>query len=197
MNASEPGTFETPSGQEARPVAPPPYAAYPQQPIPNLRDSRTKSPALAAVLSAVPGLGQVYVGYYPRGFVNAVTIAGIISILAATRGGERPFIPLLAMFMVFFWLYNIIDAARLAALYNRALAGGAEPALPEGFALPGMGGSILGGAILVAASLVILLHTRWGLRLDWVQDWWPVFPMLFGVYLVAKAVMDRNARSAS
>jgi hypothetical protein len=147
-----------------------------------------------AVLSMMPGLGQVYVGYYPRGFVNAVTVAGIISILAATE--DAPYIPLLAMFMAFFWLYNIIDAARLAALYNRALAGGREPALPEGFALPGMGGSILGGSILVAAGFIVLLHTRWGVRLDWVGEWWPIFPMLFGVYLVARAVIDRNKRSA-
>jgi hypothetical protein len=101
------------------------------------------------------------------------------------------------MFVAFFWLYNIIDAARLASLYNRALAGGREPALPEGFALPGMGGSILGGSILAAAGFVVLLHTRWGVQLDWVGDWWPVFPMLFGVYLVAKAVIDRMGRDAA
>jgi hypothetical protein len=144
----------------------------------------------------MPGLGQVYVGYYPRGFVNAVTVAGIISILAATHGPE-PYIPLLSMFTAFFWLYNIIDAARLASLYNRALAGGREPALPEGFALPGMGGSILGGSILVAAGFVVLLHTRWGVRLDWVGEWWPVFPMLFGVYLVVRAVNDRKGRASN
>jgi hypothetical protein len=153
-----------------------------------------KSPGLAAAFSLMPGLGQVYVGYYPRGFLNAITVAGIISILAATE--DAPYIPLLAMFMAFFWLYNIIDAARLASLYNRALAGGREPALPEGFALPGMGGSILGGSILVAAGFVVLLHTRWGVRLDWVGEWWPVFPMLFGVYLVVRAVNDRKWRAS-
>ena len=196
MNATEHGTYETRAGQAPHPGAAPPYAAYPQQPLGTLRDTRMKLPWLAAVFSVMPGLGQVYVGYYPRGFVHAITVAGIISILASTHG-EEPFLPLLALFMAFFWLYNIIDAARLAALYNRALAGGSEPALPEGFALPGMGGSILGGAILVAAGFVVLLHTRWGVRLDWVADWWPVFPMLFGVYLVAKAVIDRRARSAA
>jgi len=155
-----------------------------------------KSPGLAAIFSLMPGLGQVYVGYYPRGFVNAVTVAGIISILASTRD-DKPYVPLLAMFVAFFWLYNIIDAARLASLCNRALAGGHEPELPEGFALPGMGGSILGGSILVAAGFVVLLHTRWGVRLDWVGEWWPVFPMLFGVYLVARAVIDRRGGSAA
>ena len=147
-------------------------------------------------MSVMPGLGQVYVGYYPRGFVHIVVVAGIISILSTTTG-EEPFVPLLAIFMGFFWMYNVIDAARLASLYNRALAGGQEPSLPEGFQLPGMGGSIVGGSILFAAGFLVLLHTRWGVRLDWVRDWWPVFPMLFGVWLVAKAIRDRARRPAA
>jgi hypothetical protein len=196
MNATEAGSVEVPAGQTPRTVAGPPYAGYSPQPIGPLRDPRTKSPGLAAVLSAMPGLGQVYVGYYPRGFVHIVVVAGIISILASTQG-EEPFVPLLAIFLAFFWLYNVIDAARLASLCNRALAGGREPDLPAGFKLPGMGGSILGGSILIAAGFLVLLHTRWGVSLDWVGDWWPVFPMFFGGYLVVKAVMDRNARTGA
>jgi hypothetical protein len=197
MNAPDSTAYEIPGSQQPRPVTTPPaYAAHPLQPVESARDSRTKSPGLAAAFSLMPGLGQIYVGYYPRGFVNAVTIGGLISVLASSPTGEAPWVPFVAMFLAFFWLYNIIDAARLASLYNRALAGGREPSLPEGFQLPGMGGSILGGSILFGAGLMVLLHTRWGVRLDWVGEWWPVFPMLFGVYLVARAVMDRGARSA-
>lgn len=188
MTSSEPGTYEAPAGRESRPGV---YAP----PVPPFRDPRTKSPVLAAVLSLMPGLGQVYVGYYPRGFVHVVVVAGIISILSASNG-HQAYIPLLAMFMVFFWLYNVIDAARLASLYNQAMAGGREPDLPEGFQLPGMGGSILGGAILIGSGFVLLLHTRWGVRLDWVEEWWPVFPMLFGAYLLGKAVLDRGKRGS-
>ena len=185
MNGTESGTPETP-----RAAAEPPYAYAP--PVVGLRDPRTKSPALAAMLSLMPGLGQVYIGYYPRGFVHIVVIAGIISILASHH--EAPFAPLLGLFMVFFWLYNVIDAARLASLYNQALAGGREPVLPEGFQLPGMGGSLVGGGVLIAAGFALLLHTRFGVSLDWVEEWWPIFPMLFGAYLVGKAVSDRAKR---
>jgi len=186
MNATEPGTPEPPAGREGRGYATPHMAG--------LRDPRTKSPALAAVLSLMPGLGQVYVGYYPRGFVHIIVVAGIISILASSH--EATFAPLLGMFMVFFWLYNVIDAARLAFLYNQAMAGGREPDLPEGFKLPGMGGSIVGGSILIAAGFAVLLHTRWDVRLDWVEEWWPLFPMLFGAYLVGKALLERAGRSS-
>ena len=173
-----------------RPAATP-YAGYPPPPAVSLPMSRARSPVLAAVLSLMPGLGQVYVGYYPRGFVHIVVVAGTISILASSRG-EAPYAPLLGMFLVFFWLYNVIDAARLATLYNQALAGGREPDLPEGFRMPGMGGSIVGGSILIAAGFAVLLHTRWGVSLSWVEEWWPVFPMLFGAYLVGKAIVDRG-----
>lgn len=183
MNSSEPRAYEATTGPESR-------APYPQPLLSSLRDPRAKSPTLAALLSLVPGLGQVYVGYYPRGFVHVVVVAGLISILANAHGDA--YVPLLAIFMVFFWLYNVIDAARLAALYNQALAGGREPALPAGFALPGMGGSILGGAVLIGVGFMLLLHTRWGVSLDWVEEWWPVFPMLFGAYLLGKAILERR-----
>jgi len=42
-----------------------------------VRDTRRKSPAIAAILSMMPGLGQVYVGYYQRGFVHAVVVASL------------------------------------------------------------------------------------------------------------------------
>src|SRR5207247_139430 len=96
----------------------PPYvrATTMAPPQPRLRDTRSKSPALAAVLSMMPGLGQVYVGYYQRGFVHAA----------------------------------------------------------------------------VVATLVTLLGTRFGVSLEWVEQWWPVAPMMFGAYLLARAIQDRR-----
>jgi len=189
MNSTEPRTQDF-AGHEPHVTAQPPGFAPQAMRVPP--DSRLKSPGLAAAFSILPGLGQVYVGYYPKGFIHCLVAAGTITMLVAIHGDT--YIPLISLFLAFFWMYNIIDAARLAALYNRALSGGREPDLPEGFELPGMGGSILGGAVLVAASFVVLLHTRFGFSLSWVGDWWPVFPMLFGVWLLVKAVKDRASR---
>src|SRR2546422_5711021 len=114
MNAHtrEDDTLEAPPYVRATTMAPP---------QPRLRDTRSKSPALAAVLSMMPGLGQVSVGYYQRGFVHAAVVATLVTILAS--GTLDRLNPLFALFMSFFWLYNIIDAARRASLYNDALAG--------------------------------------------------------------------------
>jgi len=170
----------------------PPYvrATTMAPPQPRLRDTRSKSPALAAVLSMMPGLGQVYVGYYQRGFVHAAVVATLVTILAS--GTLDRLNPLFALFMSFFWLYNIIDAARRASLYNDALAGNPSIELPQDFKMPGLQGSIFGGAALIVGGFILLLHTRFGVSLEWVEQWWPVAPMMFGAYLLARAIQDRR-----
>ena len=68
--------------------APPAPASAPAPALsPALNDPRRKKPFLASVLSIMPGLGQVYVGYYKQGFVNAITVALLISFL--TLEGPR------------------------------------------------------------------------------------------------------------
>jgi hypothetical protein len=148
-----------------------------------------KSPLLACFLSAMPGLGQVYVGYYRRGFVHAIVVASLITLLSEDVG---PLTPMLALFMAFFWLYNVIDAGRRAAYYNHVAAGGETFDMPADFATPGMHGSIAGGLLLIAAGVVFLSYTVWEIPLDWLEDWWPVAPILFGVYLVGKAILERG-----
>jgi TM2 domain-containing membrane protein YozV len=70
-------------------------------------DPRRKSPVLAMFLSAMPGLGQIYVGYYRQGFTNALVIGTIMTLL---EPAPNDVVPLMALFMAFFWLYNIVDA---------------------------------------------------------------------------------------
>jgi hypothetical protein len=165
-----------------------PSRAWARDPL--YRDPRSKSPTLAGLLSAMPGLGQVYVGYYQRGFVHIAVVASIVAILASSTVSALE--PLLGLFLAFFWLYNIVDAVRRAALYNLALRGTSPGVLPEDFEMPGLRGSLLGGAVLIVFGSVLLLHTRFGMSLDWAADWWPVAPILFGAYLVYKAIRGRS-----
>ena len=153
---------------------------------------RRKSPALACVLSAMPGLGQIYVGYYQRGFIHAFVVAGMFFVLNVVS--ERsPLFPPAMVFMIFFWLYNIIDAGRRASLYNQLLVGRETVDLPEDIRMPGIRGSIFGGMILIIAGGIILSHTAYGLSLTWLEDWWPAGLLLIGVYLIVKGVQERLA----
>ncbi len=173
---------------EQTPQFPPASQAVPAATA--VSDSRRKSPFLACVLSAMPGLGQVYVGYYQRGFINAIVAATIITLLASGR--VVSLIPLLGMFLGFFWLYNVIDAGRRASLYNEALAGRTDIELPQDLKTPGLGGSVVGGVCVALFGLVLLLHTRFDMPLDWIDEWWPVALIAFGVYLVYKARQDKE-----
>jgi hypothetical protein len=194
-----------PAPTTGEPVAPAPQPAAPYAPAPQPQAQQPttaaatstalppdrKSPLLACILSAMPGLGQIYVGYYQRGFVHAIIVATIFFIL---NSGMRGMEPLFGPFLAFFWLYNIIDAGRRAAHYNRAAAGEQAFEMPKDFEMPGVQGSILGGLLLIAAGAVFLSHTVWDISLAWIEDWWPLAPILFGVYLIGKAVVDRAGK---
>jgi hypothetical protein len=157
-------------------------------------DPRAKSPALACFLSLMPGLGQVYTGYYVRGFTYIIVIAGIITILAS--GDADNLAPFLGLFMAFFWMHNVIDAGRRAAFYNQTLSGGDVDAFPPEMKLPGVGGSIFAGVGLIVVGIIALSYTKYDMSLAWVEDWWPVAPILIGVYLVGLAVRDRMKEDA-
>jgi hypothetical protein len=137
----------------------------------------------------MPGLGQIYVGYYQRGFVHALVVGTIISFL--TQDSLGPATPLASLFLAFFWMYNVIDAGRRAALYNYALAGGTELELPDDFKAPSLSGSIVGGGTLIGGGLILLANTAFGMSLDWVEEWWPAAFILFGAFLVWKAKADK------
>jgi hypothetical protein len=147
---------------------------------------------LASFLSVVPGLGQAYVGYYRLAFLHAVVFAGTI---ALTANAGDALLPLLPLFMVFFWLYNIIDAGRRAALYNYAMQGGAGVELPTGdLVLPGAGGNFAAGLVLLVGGSIVLLHTAFDYSLEWLEDWWPVAPILFGAWLLFRGFQQRQGQ---
>ncbi len=88
-------------------------------------------------------------------------------------------------------------AGRRANLYNLALDGMEGIELPGmNMALPGLGGSIGGGVALTAVGVILLANTRFGITLDWIEEWWPVAPILVGAYLLTKALQERKAAAS-
>jgi hypothetical protein len=159
-------------------------------------DPRRKSPALATIMSMMPGLGQIYVGYYQQGFTNILVVAGTITLLAnGNRLGMDGLEPLLGVFLAFYWLFNLVDAGRRASFYNQALAGLDKTVLPEDLRLPSGGGSLAGGVVLVVLGLIIFSNTMFGMSLAWLEQWWPLGLVAGGAYLIYSAVRDRQRRS--
>lgn len=193
--SQDPGGSEAaaPSTPPGTGQAPPATAAKEWLKSTYSNDPRSKSPALAAVLSMMPGLGQVYVGYYQQGFINIVVIGGVIALLASDALAGAT--PLFGMFLPFYWLFNMVDAARRATLYNLALQGTSPLTVPEQFEMPGLRGSLFGGSVLIGLGFLLLLHTRFGMPLNWVDEWWPVAPIVFGAYLLYKGIQKRPSSS--
>jgi len=156
-----------------------------------LDDPRKKSPLVAAILSAMPGLGQIYVGYYQQGFIHIAAIAGMIALIA-TDSIARDLQGPLGFLIAFTWMYNVIDAARRASLYNQALSGLRPMDLPEDAKGPRQFGSLAGGVVLIATGLVLFGHTMFGYSLAWVAQWWPMALVGLGAWLVYQ---DRAAKA--
>lgn len=75
-----------------------------------------KNPILAAILSIIPGLGQVYCGQLVRGiviFIIVAVLAGIIAGFLSGLIGSLSF--LFGLIPLALWLWNIYDAYKLAA----------------------------------------------------------------------------------
>jgi len=144
-----------------------------------------KSPLVAALLSCMPGLGQIYVGYYQQGFINMFVVAGTIAILASPfmRGAE----PFFGVFLSFFWIFQMIDANRRAHHYNRVMAGLGGEDVPNGFSMPTTKGSMLGGAVLIIIGILFIMDLNFDVSMQWVENWWPLILVLVGVNLIFKA----------
>ena len=181
----------------AAPPPPPVGQAVPagmQGAIPRLQ---RKSPFLAGLLSLMPGIGQIYVGYYALGFIHiAVFVTTIFLLVRMSINSFSALTPALGVFLGFFIVYNIVDASRRAVLYNLALDGVQGIRLPDMDAsLPKLQiqGSVPGGAALIALGVLLLSNTLLGFSLDWLASWWPLGLVGLGAYLVAKAREERRA----
>jgi hypothetical protein len=156
-------------------------------------DPRRKSPFFAGFLSLMPGLGQIYVGYYQRGFLHVLVAGSVLSLLiAGGNTGNVAFFPLGIVFLIFFELYNVIDASRRAVMYNLSLDGVEQAVLPDDLTEMSLGGSFVGGGVLLVFGLIALSNSLFGLSLEWLEKWWPFAPIGLGAYLVYRAYLDRK-----
>ncbi len=151
-----------------------------------------KSPVLAGMLSILPGMGQVYIGYYKHGFIYMLIYAIVITMMTGGGMDESGMAPLGGIFLAFFFFFNIIDAVRRAKMVNHVIDGAIQAELPEDFELPGIRGSVTMGIVLIVVGVLMFLHTMFGMSLTWIQDWWPVGMIGFGVFLIYKDVKNQE-----
>ncbi len=175
-----------PNETQQPPPAYPPYYEKPKRPF-------EKTPFLAGILSIVAGLGNVYNGLYLRGLAFALICFGLF-LFAVTNDA-----PALIPFIIFFWLFNIIDAYRQAMIIN---FGPPTEELEKARTSEwqASGGLILGAAISVIGVLGFAdyLIETFNLRFDiaeMLEDFWWIGFVLFGPWLVFKTIQERRNRN--
>ncbi len=182
MNPAE--NWQTHSGSTEPETAPPaPAPALPAVAAPPPPFMR-KNPALAALLSAVPGMGNIYNGLYLRGITFFLVVATLIVI--TTRGHD-----LFLMAIVFFWIFNVLDAYRQATLINYGYAQDLGlldlPRHPRASQ-----GGLVAGVLLTLIGLFAVCDRYFDIRLDWIFDLWPFALVVAGLWLIWSTIQDRR-----
>ena len=155
-------------------------AVPPQAPANLLR----KKPLLALVLSAFPGLGQIYDGLYLRGLILFLIFSGLISLVNAAEE------PIFVLGIFFTALFAMVDAYRQALLINYGYA--QDLGLSDLPARPRVGqGGIVAGVILALIGLLALLARFFVIDLELLADFWPVGLIAAGVWLIVATVRER------
>ncbi len=175
MNAVEPlPPYEVSEGPAPVPQPGPPGVA-------------AKRPVLAAFFALCPGLGHVYNGLYLRGLVFFLVVSSLLTIVI--RGHA-----LVSFALVFFWLFNVLDAYRQATLINYGYAQDLGLLdLPHN-PVAGQVGAVA-GVLLVLIGLFALADRYLTINLDWLFDLWPVALILVGGWLIVGALRDRKRTS--
>lgn len=162
-----------PPAAYAPPPPPPGYAPAPTYPayVP-----QAKSPALAGLLSALPGLGHVYLGLYQRAATFFAVWMLIIAVVQETDSGALGFgIP-------FWWFFVLIDAVRQAKAINATGLPESNIAISEGNFKPT--GSLFLGVFLILVGGFLFLRRFVDINLRWLVEYWPVLLIAFGAWQV-------------
>jgi hypothetical protein len=182
----------TPNQIPPAPVPPPPIAAPPFGAQPPAAFVQRKSPGVAGVLSALPGLGHVYLGLYQRAVVFFAVWVVAMGIAERAHGP-------IGVVVAFWWFFVLIDAVRQANAINTS--GAPESNLVSGEMKPLASGSLAVGVFLILIGTFFLLDKFVTIDLDFLFEWWPLLVIAFGgwqvfSYFKAKQDADRKASEA-
>ncbi len=187
---------ETGPEEAAAPLAPPPpRPVYPGHHAAEPVGGHYKSPMLAAVLSFMPGLGNIYNGLYLRGVAFFLAFVGLISLVVSVTGGDAPEseIAFLAPSIAFLFFFNVFDAFRQATLINS----GQSTDLGIADRPQVGGGALVPGVMLMVVGTYGLMLRFFDFDLTWLVRQWPYLLLVFGGFLVFQSLKARRQADAA
>jgi hypothetical protein len=165
------------------PAAVPPPPAYGTYASPQRGSG--PNPAIAGILSILPGLGAVYCGEVMRGVMQIAVYAALIYALANFGGGLEP---VFGLAIAFWYIYQIIDSVRLA----RAKQMGVPAPDPFGLSSPDWAASFRptskglpsGAMFLIFIGFLFLLGNVFSYRIF--SKGWPLILVYLGVMRIVQ-----------
>ncbi|MEW5806345.1 MAG: DUF5668 domain-containing protein [Acidobacteriota bacterium] len=131
-----------------------------------------KSPAIATLLSLIPGLGFIYLGLYMKGM--AIFAAWVGFLVLFENGNDIG--PLIG---IAFWAFQLVYTNQEAKRLNRSMMGeqGKRAEKEE------IQGSLAWGIIIVIIGFLFLIH-NFGFNLSWLVKFWPLLVIGIGIQMI-------------
>ena len=169
--------------RQASPAAAPPPPAY--NAYTSSHRGEGPNPAIAGILSILPGLGAVYCGEVMRGVMQIAVYAALIYALVNFGGGLEP---VFGLAIAFWYIYQIIDSVRLA----RAKQMGVPAPDPFGLSSPDWAASFrprgkglpAGAMFLIFIGFLFLLGNVFSFH--FVSKGWPLILVYLGVMRIVQ-----------
>src|SRR5215469_2015276 len=169
------------------------------------------SPALAAVLGMIPGVGAMYNGQFVKAFIHVVIFAMLIVLVSQVSGVVEPFFGLM---IAFFWFYMVFEAYKTAKARQlgqpspdplgldklfgihddqppvaAAPPVGTDTAAGQNTAQPGpLDRAPTGAVVLVVLGVFFLLGN---FNMYRVHRMWPLFLIILGLWIAYKRTTER------
>ena len=185
--ASQPEAAPAPAAPPPLPPAPAPTygnadsGAVPPHPV------RRRRPGLAALLSFLPGFGNVYNGLFYRGFLTFLVFFSLF--FTTANVGEGPHLAILVPSMIFTWLFGVVDAYRQATLINYGIT---EAELDSGTGLRAPSGNLAVGVALFVIGFYGFLRQFFDIDLTVLLDYWYVLIMAFGGWMIYQSIQAKK-----
>lgn len=174
---------------DAQTLPPPPAPPRPSR-ARHTDDPDAPHPGIAGVLGLVPGLGAVYNGQYVKGVLHALLFGLAIAIAASTPIGPA-FAPVVAVL----YLYMPIEAYRTAQDLRRGEKVDEMSGLVGAIFQP-KSGSPVGGVVVIAVGVLMLLFTLEVLDFREAIRYWPILIIVLGVWQIYRAIENRDPGEA-
>jgi len=175
----------------------PPSAVYPPMGAPvALARSSGPNPAVAGILAGFfPfGVGAVYCSQYAKGLAHLLIFA--LLMFAANHTEEWDFLFVLGV--VFFWIYQVIDAVRTARALQEGQPAPDPMGLGQSFSMGekfDSGKVPIGAVVLIGLGVLFLLHTM-GIMERGFDRFWPLILVFLGAWMFYRRV-ERSRRTCN